>query len=133
MGGKTKKDLFFLAPDICGVSDFSNNDFDIVIQNGQPLYPHQPLIIEDFYYQNYSGNGGSLNTINWKNGSYNNIVMNKSGIGWINKKGTTKLLLRNSNDIHVIAPIGRETVVISSSRKSDCKPKLTITYTSAQK
>ena len=41
---------------------YVSTDFDIVIQNGQPIYPHEPSEDNDFDYLYYSGNGGSVNT-----------------------------------------------------------------------
>ena len=108
--------------------DYSATDFDIVIQNGQPTYPHAPMQTTDFNYAHYSGNGGSLNTASLTSG-YNNITLNSDGLSWINVKGITKLCLRSSRDISKIAPSGDEYVVFYSSENGFSKaPILTITY-----
>ncbi len=77
----------------------SGGHYDIVIQNGQPTYPHDPLEQGDYLYTRYSGDGGSINSedvdFNW-----NDIILNSDGRGWINKTGTTKLCLRTSKDIN---------------------------------
>jgi len=73
-------------------------DFNIVIQSGQPTYPHDPLEAGDYLYSHYSGNGGSLNTSDFTFG-WNDITLNATGRGWIKVDGITKLCLRSSKDI----------------------------------
>lgn len=82
--------------------DDSSQDFDIVVQNGQPTYPHDPMEVGDYNKANYSDDGGSINTLNIT--SPFDIVLNATGISWINKDGTTKLCLRSSRDIAGTAP-----------------------------
>lgn len=107
--------------------DFSYTDFDIVIQNGQPTYPHDPLQSGDYNKSYYSGNGGSINTNNFSNG-YNDIAM--TNYSWINKEGMTKLCLRSSSDIDGMTPMGREYVTVRSRNYLGISfaPKLTIEY-----
>ncbi len=78
----------------------TGGDFDIIIQNGQPTYPHDPLEWGDYLYSYYSGDGGSINSSTLVNGAYNDITLNSDGRNWINKTGTTKICLRTSNDIN---------------------------------
>ena len=108
-------------------------DFDIVIQNGQPTYPHTPVVKADYNYTLYSGNGGSVNTADINEGSFNTITLNSTGRDWINKGGNTKLLLRSSKDISsTISLIAPETIGFISSdftSPSGYIPKLVITYT----
>jgi len=89
-------------------------DFDVVVRNGQPTYPHNPVVSGDFLYSHYSDNGGDINvqndiTIN----TWNDLTMNATGRGWIQKAGTTKLAqkagttklaLISSKDISSTAP-----------------------------
>jgi len=82
----------------------SVNNFDLVVQNGQPTYPHMPLTYSDFYRGYYSGNGGSISTNIMHQNSWSNINLNSTGLGWINKGGYTKLVLRSSRDINGNAP-----------------------------
>ncbi len=82
-----------------GSVDASTFNFDIVIQNGQPTYPHLILETGDYFKDHYLGNGGSINTLNFVVGSYNNINFVSSALSWINKTSYTKLCLRSSKDI----------------------------------
>ena len=43
-------------------SGFSSQ-FQIIIKKGDPLtYPHYPLVVGDYYYDYYTGNGGDVDT-----------------------------------------------------------------------
>lgn len=96
-------------------------DFDIVIRNGQPVYPHEPLEANDFYYLYYSGNGGSVNTNGLSFNSYTNMEMNETGKNWIQK---------GSGDINKTAPTGEELIAIYLSEEGmGYKPKLVANYT----
>jgi len=76
------------------------NDFKLIIQNGQPTYPHMPMQAADYYQGYYTGNGGEINasTLGADYAQYN-ITLNSNGLEWINKQGVTKLCLRTSRDI----------------------------------
>jgi hypothetical protein len=111
--------------------DYSTIDFDITIQNGQPTYPHNPMQSSDYNKNDYSGNGGTLNTSSFTSG-YNAILMNN--LSWINKTGTTKLCLRSSRDISGTTPTGNEYVNVDSSEfLGMCPPKLDIVYRNQSK
>lgn len=118
--------------------DWSTTDFAIVIQNGQPTYPHDSLVASDYYYANYSDNGGSLDTssigaLNDLN-NYRDIVLNAAGIGWINKAGTTKLMLRSSWDISSTPPSGEDYITFGYNSGLDIPQacRLVVTYENAQ-
>jgi len=112
-------------------SDYSATDFDIVVQNGQPTYPHDPLVSGDYDKDHYSGNGGSMNTSDFSNG-YNDISL--TNYSWINEDGWTKLCLRSSRDISGIAPTGNEYVVVHSGNNPGLsKPKMIIEYRNQSK
>jgi hypothetical protein len=107
-------------------------DFDIVIRNGQPVYPHEPLEANDFYYLYYSGNGGSVNTNGLSFNSYTNMEMNETGKNWIQKGSgaITKFALFSSRDINKTAPTGEELIAIYLSEEGmGYKPKLVVNYT----
>jgi hypothetical protein len=113
-----------------GEVDASDQDFFLIIQNGQPTSPHDPLQPYDYSYGNYSGNGGSLNSTGFSTSGYNNITLNITGLGWINKTGMTKLCLRSSRDINNLAPTMDEFVQIYASEHGNgFKPKLIVVYT----
>ncbi|MBU1046031.1 hypothetical protein KJ616_02840, partial [Patescibacteria group bacterium] len=80
----------------------TSSDFEVVVQNGQPVYPHDPLGWADYNKNNYSGNGGSVNPSSA--GMYYNVQLNSTGISWINKGGITKFAVRSSRDINGNAP-----------------------------
>lgn len=115
-----------------GSQDSSITDFDIVLQNGQPDYPHIPLTAEDFDRTKYSGDGGSFNTSKFFIGNYNDIQFNDNGISWINPVGYTKLCLRSSRDIAGNAPTNDEFVAFwAKERGTDISPTLIVrAYTS---
>ncbi len=116
---------------IYGATDSSTaDDFDIVVTNGQPTYPHDPLVDTDYDKTHYSGDGGSVNTSTYTLADYNNIALNATGMGWINKGGATKLLLRSSRDIAITTPTGDEYVTFYTSEQAGTAqdPKLVVNY-----
>jgi hypothetical protein len=111
--------------------DYSTTDFTLMIQNGQPTYPHKPMQGGDYNLNHYSGNGGTLPTQSFTNG-YNAIIL--SNLNWINKTGITKLCLRSDRDINGIAPTGNEYVNVYANEKgSGYQPKLMISYRNQSK
>jgi hypothetical protein len=107
-------------------------DFLLTIQNGQPVYPHNPLQTGDYAKSHYSGNGGYLNTVNFVNGR-NNITL--TSLNWINRNGITKLCLRSNRDINGTIPTGNEFVNVYSANAPTYNyvPKLIITYRNQSK
>ena len=91
-----------------------DNSDKIIIQNGQPAYPHDPFELGDYDYEYYSGNGGELDGYGIVAYEWNNIVLNETGISWINCGGTTKLVLRSLRDIETYDPGTLEYVVSNS-------------------
>ncbi len=75
--------------------------FDIVIQNGQPTYPHDPLELADYDKSKYSGDGGSIGSGSIVAGGWSTITLNATGRSWIQTGpgAVTKLMLRSSRDI----------------------------------
>ena len=100
-------------------ADYSDTDFNVQIQSGAPTYPHDPLAAGDYYYQHYSGDGGSRSTSEISGVGYWNITLSATGEGWISKTGATKLCLRSSNDINSVAPSGNEYVQISEREQGE--------------
>jgi hypothetical protein len=120
-----------------GSQDLSTNaEFNLIIQNGQPDSPHNPLNEYDYYYDNYTGSGGYLSTTSFITTGYNNITMNATGLGWINKTAATKLCIRSSRDISSTTPgppmvMDRNEYVVVYAQDGGASyiPKLHITYT----
>ncbi len=114
-------------------SDVSSADFDIVIQNGQPIFPRNPLESADYNKNYYAGNGGSINTTSLANGRSNITLTNHD---WINQDGITKLCLRSSKDINAVQPSTSEYVVFYSREKTgfdNYNPYITIEYRNQSK
>jgi len=108
--------------------DNSYKDFNITIQNGQPTYPHRPLIGTDYDLSHYSENGGGKNTSEIS-GDWFSIPLNETGRGWIDKSGITKLCLRSSKDIDNTAPTTAEYIQYFTHEKGEgYKPYLSVTY-----
>lgn len=113
-----------------GTSIIWASAFDVVVTNGQPTYPHDPLVVGDYAKGNYTGNGGSLTIANvgsWSASGYNLINLNATGIGWINTTGTTKLCLRTSDDIAGTSGLN-EIAYYASEQGMGYQPKLVVTY-----
>lgn len=112
-----------------GHLDSSDTDFDIVVQNGQPTYPNDPLQTGDYDRSYYSGVGGNFNSSNFIVSAYNNITLNSTGISWINIIGMTKLCLRSLKDINGNEPSDDEHLEFKTFENSSYKPRLIVTYT----
>ena len=95
----------------------------VVIQNGQPTYPHDPLAAGDFYSGNYNGNGGSATV---SSTGWNSISLSSQGLSWINVGGETKFCLRTPNDINGVFNNGVDAAIDTS--QSGNTPYLSVTY-----
>jgi hypothetical protein len=93
-------------------ADYSTTDFDIIIQNGQPDFPHSPLENGDYNKEYYDGKGGEFNTANFTTG-FNDIQLTNHS--WLTGDGITKFCLRSSLDIEGDEPTGDEYVSIHSN------------------
>lgn len=110
------------------VKTTQGGDYDLIIQNGQPDHPHNPLESGDYFKMHYSGNGGSINTNEIETGRIY-IEFDSEDLDWIQKDDITKLCLRSSNDLSQNAPIGDECIGYFSSNYPVNKPKLIVEYT----
>ena len=112
---------------LCTAADGSYTDFDVVIQNGQPDYPHDPLMPDDYDKTHYAGSGGSFNTADLAIvGEYSAIPLNSDGLDWIVKTGITKLCLRSSRDINSVVPTGLERVEFYAAESVEFAPELEV-------
>ncbi len=86
------------SPDACS----------IVIQNGQPTYPHNPAVAGDYDRTHYADDGGSIASSAITTAAWNKITLNATGLTWvqIGVGAVTKLMLRSSKDISGSAPAG---------------------------
>ena len=111
--------------------DDSDADFNVTIQNGQPTYPHVPLVVADYNLNYYSGNGGYFDTSGVALNSYNNITLSATGLSWISLTGRTKLCLRNDKEINNIVPsdgVPESVGFRSSEMGAGYLPILEVTY-----
>lgn len=79
-------------------------DFDLVLQNGQPTYPHVPIEVGDYFMGHYSGEGGRVNKSLIHDHQPFDIPLNAQGLSWIRPGDYTKLCIRTSLDIEGINP-----------------------------
>ncbi|MGB7531808.1 MAG: hypothetical protein WA977_02365 [Halobacteriota archaeon] len=89
--------------------DFGDDD-KLVIQNGQPDYPHSPLAVGDYSKTVMSGNGGEIAGSEIVDDRWIHIDLNIDGLKWINKTGLTKLYVRSQKDIDGEAPTADENI-----------------------
>jgi hypothetical protein len=93
-------------------STYKGDDYarawSIQIQNGQPTYPHDPVVTGDFDRTHYADDGGSLAKAGITAGAWNHIDLNAAGLTWIQKGAgnKTKLCLRITTDIAGTSPTG---------------------------
>jgi len=105
------------------------SNYNATIQNGQPTYPHNPLVVGDYNKACYSGNGGTAPVSQWVDTTnYYNITLTSSGLSWINTIGITKLCLRHSGDINGQAPSGQNYTSFYSANSANKQPLLYVTY-----
>ena len=103
----------------------TDRTFDLIIQNGQPTYPHNPVEVGDYDMVNYSGDGGSLASTDIALGKYNEIEITE--LDWINAGGDTKLCLRVSRDIDNDPPSSISSEYITITNSSPNTPQLLVT------
>ncbi len=109
---------------------FESHAYDIVVLNGQPTYPHNPLVVADYDRTLYAGNGGSIASAALVALAYNDLILNATGISWINKGGATKFCLQSSRDISGTAPLANENEYanLGNPGVGGHEPKLEVTY-----
>jgi hypothetical protein len=102
----------------------------LVVQDGMPTYPHDPLVVGDFDESNYAGNYASKSFATWTDSSYNTLSFNAGGIAAINTAGTSKFCLRTSDDINNNQPTGNNAIWITTVEQGDpYEPTMVITFT----
>lgn len=111
-------------------SKYNTTAFNVTVQNGQPDYPSNPLVTSDFWWDHYSGDGGSMPIGTGAITGWLSINMTASGLTWISTTGTTKLALRSSRDINYQAVTDTEYCTIYSANAGvSFAPRLVVTYT----
>jgi hypothetical protein len=100
-----------------------------VLQNGLPVFPHDPLSLSDYSRFYYSGNYGSVNSTSFKTDHYTNITITDLSI----IHPLTKMLLRLNVDIdgnHVGWIAGQSIGYKMYSSRSSYPPLLYLATTS---
>jgi hypothetical protein len=112
-----------------GVSGDVDTD-TLVIQDGMPTYPHDPLVVGDFDESQYAGNYASKTFATWTASAYNTLSLNAGGVAAINTSGTTKFCLRTDHDINNNQPTGTNALWITTTEQGDpYEPTLIVTFT----
>lgn len=117
-----------------GDVDLSVTDFNLIVRSGMPTYPHDPMVVGDYLHSHYSGTGNnSWNTSSMVRNAYNDIILNATGRGWIDKEGWTKLVLISEEDVNSSAPTAFEWVSFAGSAGlgSSPEPRLSVTYSAS--
>lgn len=86
-----------------------SHTISLVVQNGQPNYPHSSLQKSDYFKNLYSGNYGELSSDDYVTDQYNAIQLNNS---IINPNGLTKICLRTNEDIQGITPTALDEIFL---------------------
>lgn len=116
--------------DIYVTNKFNTTAFNVTIQNGQPNYPSNPLVASDFWWDHYSGDGGSMPIGTGAASGWLSINMTATGLSWISTTGTTKLALRSSRDINYQTTNSAEyCLAYSANAGTSYAPRLVVTYT----
>lgn len=104
------------------------------ITNGQPTYPHDPMVAGDYNQTHYSGVGGTYAYADLP--AANNrfyVSFNGTGLSWINTSGTTKLMLREKeHDSDNVTPTvdGINGIQFAAYEYgASWRPQLNVTYT----
>jgi len=88
-------------------------DFKIVVQSGQPTFPHSPVIGVDYDKTNYGDIGGESETLVAGKGGYTfNTPFGEDALNWI-QNGLTKLMLRSSKELAASPPTGSDENILA--------------------
>ena len=103
------------------------DDFDVVVRNGMPDYPHYPAVAGDYYYGNYTVSEGSISTVGWASGESRNVIISNNAIQVSTYDEHRDLalgtyVLMSSNDVSTIAPTTYEYISLIE------RPKLYLQY-----
>jgi len=109
-------------------------NYNVTIECGNATapstYPHDPYVATDFNYTYYTTVCGTANVTLMSLSSYYDIPLNITGIGCINKGGTTTFCLRSASEIAGTTPTGDEGLQFNGALMS-YPPQLTLSYDSS--
>ncbi|MBA7555913.1 hypothetical protein ES705_48605 [subsurface metagenome] len=107
-------------------------DFNVVVQDGQPEFPHDPIELTDYYRKWYLGNYGQILASELPIDEFGDIILNSRGLDRINLGGVYKVLLRSSRDMEDIPPWSSENeerIMLYIDNGNDYDPRLVIRIT----
>ncbi|GAI79948.1 unnamed protein product, partial [marine sediment metagenome] len=107
-------------------------DFKVVIKDGMPEFPHDPIELTDYYRKWYLGNYGEILASELPIDEFGDIILNSRGLDRINLGGYTKYMLRSSRDIEEIDPYkseNEERIMLWLNNGNDYDPRLVIRIT----
>lgn len=107
-------------------------DFNVVVRDGQPEFPHDPIVVSDYYRKWYLGNYGQILASELPIDEFGDIVLNDRGLDRINLGGVYKVLLVSSRDMEDIQPYkseNEERIMIFLNNGNDYDPRLIIRIT----
>ncbi|MDD5263510.1 MAG: hypothetical protein PHU43_01580 [Candidatus Bipolaricaulis sp.] len=110
--------------------DIPATGHDVVLFNGQPAYPSDPLAVGDFNRTLYASGGADNITIWGGMSGLQTFTFNATGREtWITKGGITKLCLRSEFDVSPTIPNAGMLLRFYSAEKGGAyRPVLTLTY-----
>lgn len=115
-----------------GYGLYDERAFNLIVTEGMPTYPHDPLVAGDYNLANYDTTTlASISSASWTTTGYNALVLNADGLAEISKTGTTKFCLRSSQDIGNSAPAtGDSEYILFYAREKGVTyaPKLVVVY-----
>ena len=107
-------------------------DFNVIVQDGQPEFPHDPIELTDYYRKWYLGNYGQILASELPIGEFADIPLNSRGLDRLNLGGYTKFMLRSSRDIEDIPPWSSENeerIMLYINNGYEYDPRLVIRIT----
>lgn len=107
-------------------------DFNVVVRDGQPYFPHDPIELTDYYRKWYLGNYGQILASELPIDEFGDIVLNSQGLDRLNLGGVYKVILISSRDMGDIAPwiySNEERIMLYLNNGNDYDPRLIIRIT----
>ena len=114
---------------VAAIPNVGDGSFNINVRNGMPTYPHNPVVVGDYRFTHYSGNGGSTEVTGTESDTdIFDISLNSVGKSWINLTGETKFALLSSDDVASTIPDGLNRIRFYEAGNATYKARLIITY-----
>lgn len=114
--------------------------FDVQIQDGYSTCgggsakcPQDPIATTDYDKSHYYGDGGQVNSEDLSTGQYEDFPYDSEDLGWINKTGDTRTVMRSDREIAGTSPAGYERLTVASADYTGetRDPYINVDYTAA--